>query len=74
MTRILVVEDSASQAKLILRHLQSGGFDAGIVEKKIGGTLYYRVVIGPQMTVEEAQSVLMRLKDASFEGVLLFPE
>ena len=42
--------------------------------KWIGGTLYYRVVIGPAQSAEKAQSVLMKLKDAGFEGVLLFPE
>lgn len=61
-------------AQYMVRDLAASGFEAGIVEKQIGGTLYYRVVIGPQMTLEEAQLVLMRLKDASFEGVLLFPE
>jgi len=61
-------------AEYMVRDLETAGFKAGIVEKRIGGTLYYRVVIGPLMTVDQAQAVLMKLKDASFEGVLLFPE
>ena len=61
-------------AQYMVRDLKVSGFEAGIVEKRIGTTLYYRVVIGPLMTVEQAQAVLMQLKDASFEGVLLFPE
>jgi cell division septation protein DedD len=61
-------------AEYMARDLKAGGFEAEIVEKTIGGILYYRVVIGPLMTVEKAQAVLMKLKDASFEGVLLFPE
>jgi cell division protein FtsN len=58
----------------MVRDLKTSSFEAAIVEKKIGDTLYYRVVIGPLMTVDQAQAVLMKLKDASFEGVLLFPE
>jgi len=61
-------------AEYMVRDLEANGFEAGIVEKQIGGTLYFRVVIGPLMTVDQAQAVLMKLKDASFEGVLLFPE
>jgi len=58
----------------MIRDLKASGFDASIVEKQIGGTVYYRVVIGPAQTAENAQAVLMKLKDASFEGVLLFLE
>jgi cell division septation protein DedD/thioredoxin-like negative regulator of GroEL len=61
-------------AEYMVRDLEASGFEAVILEKTIGGTHYYRVVIGPLMTVEQAQTVLMKLKDASFEGVLLFPE
>jgi cell division septation protein DedD len=61
-------------AEYMVGDLESSGFAAEIVDKRIGGTLYYRVVIGPLMTVEQAQVVLMKLKDASFEGVLLFPD
>ena len=61
-------------AHYMIRDLKASGFDASIVEKQIGGTVYYRVVIGPAQTAEKAQAVLMKLKDASFEGVLLFLE
>jgi cell division protein FtsN len=61
-------------AEYMVRDLETSGFEAGIAEKQIGGTLYYRVVIGPLMTVDQAQAVLMKLKDAGYEGVLLFPE
>jgi cell division protein FtsN len=61
-------------AEYMVRDLEASGFEAGIAEKQIGGTLYYRVVIGPLMTVDQAQAVLMKLKDAGYEGVLLFPE
>jgi cell division septation protein DedD len=61
-------------AQYMVRDLKASGFEAGIVEKQISATLYFRVVIGPLMTVDQAQAVLMKLKDASFEGVLLFPE
>lgn len=61
-------------AHYMIRDLKANGFDAGIMEKRIGDTVYYRVVIGPAQTAEKAQAVLMKLKDASFEGVLLFLE
>jgi cell division septation protein DedD len=61
-------------AEYMVKDLKTSGFEAGIVEKQIGVALYYRVVIGPLMAVEQAQAVLMKLKDAGFEGVLLFPE
>ncbi|UCF97129.1 MAG: SPOR domain-containing protein [Spirochaetaceae bacterium] len=61
-------------AQYMVRDLKDSGFEAGIVEKRIGGTLYYRVVIGPLMTMDKAQALLMKLKDARFEGVLLFQE
>ena len=61
-------------AEYMVRDLKASGFEAEVVEKTIAGSLYYRVVIGPLMTVDQAQAVLMKLKDASFEGVLLFPD
>ena len=61
-------------AQYMVRDLKASGFEADIVEKRIGSSLYYRVVIGPLLSAASAQEVLMRLKDASFEGVLLFPE
>ena len=61
-------------AHYMIRDLKASGFDAGIMEKRIGDTVYYRVVIGPAQTAEKGQAVLMKLKDASFEGVLLFLE
>ena len=61
-------------AHYMIQDLKAIGFDAGIMEKRIGDTVYYRVVIGPAQTAEKAQAVLMKLKDASFEGVLLFLE
>ncbi len=61
-------------AHYMVRDLKERGFDARIVEKEIGATLYYRVVIGSPQSVESAQLLLLRLKDATFEGVLLFPE
>ena len=61
-------------AEYMVRDLETHGFEAGIVEKKIAGTLYYRVVLGPPMIPDQAQAILMKLKDVGFEGVLLFPE
>jgi tetratricopeptide (TPR) repeat protein len=61
-------------AHYMVRDLKERGFDARIVEKEINGTLYYRVVIGSPQSVENAQLMLLRLKEATFEGVLLFPE
>jgi len=61
-------------AHYMIRDLKASGFDADIMEKRIGDTVYYRVVIGPAQTAEKALAVLMKLKDANFEGVLLFLE
>jgi tetratricopeptide (TPR) repeat protein len=61
-------------AQFMVRDLKASGFEASIVEKRIAGTLYYRVVVGSLMPQETAQAVLMKLKDASFEGVFLFPD
>jgi len=61
-------------AHYMIRDLKAIGFAAGIMEIRIDDTVYYRVVIGPARTAEKAQAVLMKLKDAGFEGVLLFLE
>lgn len=59
-------------AEYLAKDLQGLGFTARIVDFKLEDKLYYRVVVDPPRVVEEAQKVLMRLKDAGFEGFLLF--
>ncbi|MBA7545386.1 hypothetical protein ES705_37753 [subsurface metagenome] len=61
-------------AEYLASDLQGLGFAALIVDFKLTDKLYYRVVVDPPRVVEEAQKVLMRLKDAGFEGFLLFPD
>ena len=60
-------------AEYLVSDLQNLGFAARIVDFTLEDKLYYRVVIDPPMAVKEAQNELMRLKDAGFEGYLLFP-
>lgn len=61
-------------AEYLASNLQGLGFAAYIVDFKLEDNLYYRVVVDPPRVVEEAQKVLMHLKDAGFEGFLLFPD
>ncbi|MBA7675405.1 hypothetical protein ES703_83638 [subsurface metagenome] len=61
-------------AQYMVRDLKQRGFKAQTVEKLIRGTKYFRVVIGPVESMEEAQSILIRLKDSGFEGMLLFED
>jgi len=61
-------------AEYLASDLLGIGFEARIVDFKLEDKLYYRVVVDPPMAVEEAQKVLMHLKDAGFEGFLLFPD
>jgi len=61
-------------AEYLASDLQGLGFAARIVNFTLENKLYYRVVLDPPMSVEEAQKVLMHLKDAGFEGFLLFPD
>jgi len=63
----------AENAEYLVSDLQGLGFAARIVDFTLDNKLYYRVVIDPPMAVEEAQKELMRLKNAGFEGYLLFP-
>ena len=61
-------------AQYMVRDLKARGFTAEILEKRLGGNLYYRVVIGPAMSAEQAQTLMVRLKQSGFEGFLLFPD
>lgn len=58
-------------ARDMARDLGARGFDARVVEKSIGEARYFRVVVGPQQSPEAAQSLILRLKDAGYEGFLL---
>jgi cell division septation protein DedD len=58
-------------AQYLVRDLSARGFEARILEKAVGEARYYRVVIGPAQSPEKAQGLILRLKDAGFEGVLL---
>jgi cell division septation protein DedD len=58
-------------AHYLARDLGARGFEARVVEKPLGGIRYYRVVVGPEQTPQEAQTLILRLKDAGYEGFLL---
>jgi cell division septation protein DedD len=58
-------------ARDLARDLEARGFEARVVEKPLGETRYYRVVVGPEQSPQEAQTLILRLKDAGYEGFLL---
>jgi tetratricopeptide (TPR) repeat protein len=58
-------------AQYLVRDLAAHGFAARVVEKPIGDSRYYRVVVGPEQNPEQAQELILKLKDAGYEGVLL---
>jgi len=61
-------------AGYLVRDLKAKGFVARVAEAVIRGVRYYRVVIGSVQDPEQAQAMLVRLKEAGFEGVLLLPD
>jgi cell division protein FtsN len=61
-------------AGYLVRDLKTKGFAAQVTEAVIHGARYYRVVIGSVHNAEQAQALLVRLKEAGFEGVLLLPD
>ncbi len=61
-------------AGYLVSDLKAKGFKARIAEAVIRGVRYYRVVIGAAQGPEQTQTLLVRLKEAGFEGVLLLPD
>ena len=64
----------AENAHYLQRDLAAKDFAARVAEVSLAGKIYYRVLIGPADSPEEAQQLLLRLKDAGFEGVLYWEE
>ncbi len=61
----------SENARYFVSDLKARGFDARVVEKSLGETRYYRVVVGPEQSPQDAQALILRLKDAGYEGFLL---
>jgi TolA-binding protein len=59
-------------ASYMVRDLKAKGFEARVMEAVIRDVRYYRVVVGSQQST--AQAMLIRLKEAGFEGVLILPD
>jgi tetratricopeptide (TPR) repeat protein len=59
-------------AEYMVSDLSDAGFNAEILSTFINDTLYYKVVIGSFKNNEEANRELIRVKEAGFEGFLLF--
>jgi cell division protein FtsN len=57
----------------MVRDLKARGFAADVQTARVGEHLYYRVLVGPPQPIPEAQALLVRLKEAGFEGMLYFP-
>ncbi len=58
-------------ARYFVRDLEARGFAARVVEKPQGEARYYRVLVGPEQSPQDAQALILRLKDAGYEGFLL---
>jgi cell division septation protein DedD len=58
-------------ARYLVRDLEDRGFEARLTEKTVGEARYYRVVVGQELNAQSAQTLILRLKDAGFEGFLL---
>jgi tetratricopeptide (TPR) repeat protein len=58
-------------AGYLVRDLVAHGFAARVMEKPVEGIRYYRVVVGAEQSPESAQALILRLKDAGYEGFLL---
>jgi len=58
-------------ARYLARDLGARGFEAHVAEKSAGEARYYRVMVGQELNAQSAQELILRLKDAGFEGFLL---
>ncbi len=66
-------------ARYMIRDLERLGYKARILDRDLDGKKFYRVVIDPTGVepsggMEGAQKLLLQLKNAGFEGFLLFPD
>jgi len=61
-------------AEYMVKELIEKGFEARIVNKKISGTLYYRVVVGKPSSEDKAQILMLKLKGEGYEGYLISAE
>lgn len=59
-------------AEYMVSDLSAAGFNAEILSEFINNTLYYKVVIGAFTSNQDANSVLIRVKESGFQGFLLF--
>ncbi len=59
-------------AEYMIIDLADKGFKAEILSAFVNNTLYYKVVIGVFNTSEEANNLLIRIKESGFQGFLLF--
>jgi len=55
------------------KDLKDNGFAAEIIEKQTPDKIYYRVII-PDIPLEESQELMIRMKEAGFEGIMVFPD
>ena len=62
-------------AQYMVRDLQRAGYSARVLKRELGGKSFFRVVVAPEGgTDAAAQALLLKLKNAGFEGFLLFPD
>lgn len=58
-------------ASFMVKDLAKLGFKAEIVKVSIKGKLYHRVLVGKDLTEDEAQTMLARLRDKGIDGWLV---
>ncbi|RPJ05597.1 MAG: SPOR domain-containing protein, partial [Spirochaetaceae bacterium] len=61
-------------AQYALRDAEKIGARGEIIKKDIRGTVYYRVIIGQNLTEDEAQKMLATLADEGISGILYTEE
>jgi tetratricopeptide (TPR) repeat protein len=58
-------------ARSMARDLKAKGFEARVAEAVIREVRYFRVLVGGRQSTSQAQAMLVQLKEAGYEGVLL---
>ncbi len=61
----------SENATFMARDLKAAGFETAVERVELAGKAYYRVLLAGRFSQEDARSMLIRLKDKGFEGVIL---
>ena len=61
----------AENAEYAAKDLRNEGFNAAVEERKVGETIYFRVIV-PDVPSESVRNVILNLKEKGFEGFPLY--